>query len=162
MYDAAFLAHLHHWLSAALPRWGLPVGTPLVLLNVSENATFLAGGTLVLRVYRQGYHAPAEMRSELDWIAALRAAGVVRTPAPVPALDGTLLQAIPDGATLRHVVAGRGPVRPLPAARRHHRPAAPPCARLGTAGRLCPQALGLRDHAGRPPALGRLARRHRA
>jgi len=104
MYDAAFLAHLHHWLSAALPRWGLPVGTPLVLLNVSENATFLAGGTLVLRVYRQGYHAPAEMRSELDWIAALRAAGVVRTPAPVPALDGTLLQAIPDGATLRHVV----------------------------------------------------------
>jgi len=120
MYDAAFLDRLRCLLAAALPRWGLPADAPLSLLNVSENATFIAGEALVLRVYRDGYHTPAEMRSELDWIAALRAAGVVHTPAPVPALDGTLLQALPDGAVLRHAVAfahmpGVEPAGDLPA-----------------------------------------------
>jgi Ser/Thr protein kinase RdoA (MazF antagonist) len=120
MYDTGFLNHLRGLLAAALPRWGLPADAPLSLLNVSENATFLAGGRLVLRIYRQGYHTPAEMRSELDWIIALRAAGVVDTPAPVPAVDGTLLQALPDGATLRHAVAfapmpGAEPTGDLPA-----------------------------------------------
>lgn len=105
MYDAAFLDHLRRLLAAALPRWGLPADSALTLLNISENATFLADGRLVLRVYRQGYHTPAEMRSELDWIAALRAAGVVETPEPLPALDGTLLQALPDGGETRHAVA---------------------------------------------------------
>ncbi|RKK05689.1 aminoglycoside phosphotransferase [Pseudoroseomonas wenyumeiae] len=122
MYDAPFLDHLHRLLLAALPRWGLPAGTRLSLLNVSENATFLAEGDtmrLVLRVYRQGYHQPAEMQSELAWIAALRQAGVVETPAPVPAADGTLLQALPDGAGTRHAVAfvhmaGEEPARDLP------------------------------------------------
>jgi Ser/Thr protein kinase RdoA (MazF antagonist) len=122
MYDPPFLDHLHHWLRAALPRWDLPAGTRLSLLNVSENATFLAegdGNRLVLRVYRQGYHQPAEMESELAWIAALRQARVVETPAPVAAADGRLLQALPDGATTRHVVAfahmaGEEPSRDLP------------------------------------------------
>jgi Ser/Thr protein kinase RdoA (MazF antagonist) len=108
MYDAPFLDHLHRLLRDALPRWGLPAGTPLSLLNVSENATFLAGDgdhRLVLRIYRQGYHRPAEMQSELDWIMALRQRRVVDTPAPVPARDGTLLQALHDGGQTRHAVA---------------------------------------------------------
>jgi Ser/Thr protein kinase RdoA (MazF antagonist) len=122
MYDAPFLDHLHNLLLAALPRWRLPAGTRLSLLNVSENATFLAegdAGRLVLRVYRQGYHQPAEMESELAWIAALRQARVVETPAPVPAADGRLLQALPDGGETRHAVAfahmaGEEPARDLP------------------------------------------------
>ena len=122
MYDAPFLDHLHRLLLAALPRWGLPAGTRLSLLNVSENATFLAeggAGRLVLRVYRRGYHQPAEMESELAWIAALRQAGVVETPAPMPAADGTVLQALPDGTGTRHAVAfahmaGEEPAQDLP------------------------------------------------
>ncbi|MBC9177381.1 phosphotransferase enzyme family protein [Pseudoroseomonas ludipueritiae] len=122
MYHAPFLDHLHRLLLAALPRWGLPAGTHLSLLNVSENATFLAegrAGRLVLRVYRQGYHQPAEMESELAWIAALRQARVVETPAPVAAADGTLLQALPDGTGTRHAVAfthmtGEEPAQDLP------------------------------------------------
>jgi Ser/Thr protein kinase RdoA (MazF antagonist) len=108
MYDAPFLDHLHRLLLANLPRWGLAAGTRLSLMTASENATFLAedaGHRLVLRIYRQDYHQPEEIRSELAWIAALRAARVVQTPAPVPARDGSLLQAIPDGAETRHAVA---------------------------------------------------------
>jgi Ser/Thr protein kinase RdoA (MazF antagonist) len=107
MYDPPFLSHLHDLLRIALPRWGLS-DARLSLLNVSENATFLAeapGRRLVLRVYRAGYHSVAEMASELAWIDALRAGAVVRTPRPVPALDGSLLQHIADGDTRRHVVA---------------------------------------------------------
>ena len=120
MYDDAFLDRLRRLLATTLPRWGLPADTPLALLSVSENATFLANGRLVLRVYRQGYHTSAEMRSELDWIAALRGAGVVETPAPVPAQDGTLLQALPDAGATRHAVAfaymsGVEPAGDLPA-----------------------------------------------
>ncbi|MBO1073945.1 phosphotransferase enzyme family protein [Roseomonas marmotae] len=122
MYEAPFLEHLHRLLRGALPRWGLAADAPLSLLNVSENATFLAGegaGRLVLRVYRKGYHQPEEMESELAWIGALRAAGVVETPAPVPARDGRLLQALEDGAATRHAVAfahmaGREPASDLP------------------------------------------------
>lgn len=122
MYDAPFLDHLRRLLIAALPRWGLGAGARLSLLNVSENATFLAedgAARLVLRVYRQGYHQPAEMASELAWIAALRQARVVETPAPVPAIDGALLQALPDGCQARHVVAfehmaGEEPSQDLP------------------------------------------------
>lgn len=108
MYDASFLRHLHDLLRPALPRWGLPADAALSLLNVSENATFLAedlGRRLVLRIYRQGYHQPAEMASELAWITALREAGVVETPAPVPGRDGHLLQALQDGPVRRHAVA---------------------------------------------------------
>ncbi len=108
MYDPPFLKHLALLLREALPRWGLPRAATLSLLNVSENATFLVeaeGRRLVLRVYRQGYHEQAEMEAELAWIVALRAGRVVETPAPVPALDGTLLQVVPDGAVTRHVVA---------------------------------------------------------
>jgi Ser/Thr protein kinase RdoA (MazF antagonist) len=108
MYDPPFLEHLRNLLRPALPRWGWPEGAALSMLNVSENATFLAeadGRRLVLRAYRQGYHQPAEMESELAWITALRAAGVVETPAPVPGRDGRLLQVLPDGAVHRHAVA---------------------------------------------------------
>ena len=108
MYDPPFLEHLRALVRVALPRWNLPATAALSLLNVSENATFLAeadGRRVVLRVYRQGYHQQAEMESELAWISALRAEAVVETPAPLPGRDGRLLQVLPDGVVLRHAVA---------------------------------------------------------
>jgi Ser/Thr protein kinase RdoA (MazF antagonist) len=60
-------------------------------VSLSENATFRVAtpdGAYALRVHRPGNHGRDAIRSELAWVAALREAGVVRTPAVVPALDG--------------------------------------------------------------------------
>jgi Ser/Thr protein kinase RdoA (MazF antagonist) len=56
-------------------------------------------------VHRPGYHSRDAVESELAWVAALRADGVVPTPAVLPALDGSpvTVSPHPDGG-LRHVV----------------------------------------------------------
>jgi Ser/Thr protein kinase RdoA (MazF antagonist) len=79
-------------------RWGLGPQTSIMLLNLSENATFGLtdphGPDLVLRVHRVGYSSQAEIRSELDWIDALRRDGIVETAAPVAAADGERVQVL--------------------------------------------------------------------
>jgi Ser/Thr protein kinase RdoA (MazF antagonist) len=94
----------------ALAAYGLPEQTGLTLLNISENATFRVddpdtGERSVLRVHRPGYHSLEAIRSELAWVQALRADGVVSTPAVLSALDGSLVAAgrHVDGER-RHVV----------------------------------------------------------
>ena len=94
---------------AALPVYGLDPSAEVTLLNVSENGTFRVDdpsqGRSVLRVHRTGYHAKQAIRSELAWISALRADGVVRTPAYLPTLGGDDVAAarLPDGQE-RYVV----------------------------------------------------------
>jgi Ser/Thr protein kinase RdoA (MazF antagonist) len=110
LYQDAFLQRLETGLRATLAKWGLPETAPVSLLTISENATYVVeddgrGSRLVLRVHRPNYHTEAEILSELAWIAALRQDGVVETPRPVPAEDGTLLCSFPDGDTRRYVVA---------------------------------------------------------
>jgi Ser/Thr protein kinase RdoA (MazF antagonist) len=110
LYDQAFLTRLENGLREQLPSWGLDTGSPLRLLTISENATFLAddlrfGRKVVFRVHRPDYHTEAEIRSELAWTEALRADGVVETPHLIPALDGTLLCSFPEGSHNRFVVA---------------------------------------------------------
>jgi Ser/Thr protein kinase RdoA (MazF antagonist) len=77
---------------AALPGWGLPPDAALELVSLSENGTFRVdcpdGERYALRVHRPGNHDRDAVRSELAWVTALRAAGVVRTPAVVPGVDG--------------------------------------------------------------------------
>lgn len=97
---------------AAVPRWGLSGDTSVRVLNLSENATFAldcprSGKRLVLRVHRMGYSSPAEIRSELAWIGALRDEGVVETVTAVPGRDGELVQTLtsPAGFPARHAVA---------------------------------------------------------
>ena len=77
---------------ALLPRYGLAADTPVRLLNRSENATYLAGADLILRVHRPGYHTGAEIASELAWLQALQAVLGLRCVTPVAATDGSLLQ----------------------------------------------------------------------
>jgi Ser/Thr protein kinase RdoA (MazF antagonist) len=77
---------------ALLPRYGLPPDTPIRLLNRSENATYIAGDALVLRVHRQGYHTDPEIASELAWLSALQFAPGLRCVKPVADATGNLLQ----------------------------------------------------------------------
>jgi Ser/Thr protein kinase RdoA (MazF antagonist) len=110
LYDDAFLARLETGLRAALSTWNIGETAELSLLTISENATFLvddAAGSrrLVLRAHRPSYHSDEEIVSELTWIEALRAVGIVATPAPVHARDGRLLVPFFDGETRRNAVA---------------------------------------------------------
>ena len=109
-FSAQVVDRVHAMLFDALPEWSLSPRTAIALLNISENATFHlqdpdGGRRLVVRVYRDGYHNAAEIRSELAWIEALRAADVVSTHSPVAGRDGVLLRTLSDGETRRRAVA---------------------------------------------------------
>ena len=93
----------------ALGGHGLAPDSTLTLLNVSENATFavddpVSGQRSALRLHRPGYHSLAAIESELQWIAALRRGGVVRTPAVLPAPDGSRVVAARVGGLVRQSV----------------------------------------------------------
>ncbi len=64
---------------AALPRWGLE-GSELQLIKYRENAVFRvvtgAGTRYALRIHRYAYHTDEELRSELQWMAALDEHGI--------------------------------------------------------------------------------------
>ncbi len=82
----------------ALPLFGIDQDVQIKLLSYSENAIFgitdAAGvPTAVVRVHRPAYHSPNAIRSELDWMAALRQAGI-GTPRAWLGLDGDPLQTL--------------------------------------------------------------------
>ncbi|MGB8407650.1 MAG: phosphotransferase [Mycobacterium sp.] len=79
---------------AALTHYQLDSAT-VRLLSFSENGTFLVetgSGAhpqrQVLRVHRPGYHSPAAIESELDWMESLRLDSAITTPRVIPAPDG--------------------------------------------------------------------------
>lgn len=80
------------------------------LINLSENHTFRLDlpnrAKRILRVHRPGYQDEAAIRSELNWIAALRKEGKVPVPQPLRGRDGAWVQQIDpnDGAGPRHAV----------------------------------------------------------
>lgn len=78
----------------------------MVPLAVSENATFRVdrgeAPVAVLRVHRPGYHTPAEIRSELAWIAAL---GDTVATAPPLALGGSAPHSVAVAGARLHVSA---------------------------------------------------------
>jgi Ser/Thr protein kinase RdoA (MazF antagonist) len=91
------------WLrSGIVEAWRLdPVSTTVTLITVSENATYVVscGGTpvAVTRVARPGYMTDAaEFESEVAWVGALAAAGVVRAPQGMATADGPYVAVIPD------------------------------------------------------------------
>ena len=151
LYQDAFLHTLEAGLRTLLPRWGLAEAAPLTLLNISENATYLAHDAagdrrIVLRVHRPGYHTQAEILSELDWIDALRHSGSVETPCPLRPLDGSAFCSFADYAGRYQVAAfshmsgvqpqGRRPAKVVRPAWRRQRQAAQPVPRLGAAAGL--------------------------
>jgi Ser/Thr protein kinase RdoA (MazF antagonist) len=111
-YSADVIADLHAMVGRSLSRWGFSPDAAVTLLNLSENATFLLNEVgmhrqLILRVHRSNYSSADEIRSELAWIEALRAAAVVDTAQPIAAADGSLIQQLvsPAGLAPRFAVA---------------------------------------------------------
>lgn len=88
--DAA-AARLAAAAAEALDAWGWRQAQ-LRLIKHRENAVFAAvldGRRRALRLHRQGYHDDAELRSELQWMRALEAAGI-KVPQVVPTAAGEL------------------------------------------------------------------------
>lgn len=76
---------------AALERWDV-TGARLDLIKHRENAVFRVTGDgleAALRLHRHGYHTDEELWSELQWMQALAAAGVM-VPQVIPAAGGEL------------------------------------------------------------------------
>ena len=92
---------------AALAAYGREPDSPLRLLSLSENATYLVddGDPMVLRVHRPGYHSLDGIRSELQWMTALREQAGVLTPHLIPARDGRDVVPATVGGNTLHVDA---------------------------------------------------------
>jgi Ser/Thr protein kinase RdoA (MazF antagonist) len=78
-------------IARALPVYELAEGTPLILLNCSENETWRAG-PLILRLHRQGYHTKPEIASELAWLTALQDLPGLNTVRPIPGAQGLITE----------------------------------------------------------------------
>lgn len=77
----------------ALELWGLE-DVEWSLVAARENHVYrIEKGQIIcaLRLHRKGLRTDQELRSELQWMAAVRAKGV-GVPAPVPTTDGNYLQ----------------------------------------------------------------------
>ena len=99
--------HHHEFARAALRSYGRDPDTPLGLLSLSENATYLVDDDdpMVLRVHRPGYNDADAIRSELAWMSALRSQTPVRTPQLITATDGGAVQPIDVAGQVLHVDA---------------------------------------------------------
>ncbi len=108
--DATGLARLEAIARDACRHYGIGADAELVLLNISENATYqvedpVTGRRTVLRVNRPGYHSRQAIESELAWVRALRADDIVRTAHVIHAQDDSrvVVGRHPDGEQ-RHAV----------------------------------------------------------
>jgi Ser/Thr protein kinase RdoA (MazF antagonist) len=92
---------------AALPAYGRASDTPVRLLSLSENATYLVDDDepMVLRVHRPGYHSLDAIRSELAWMTALRSETQVVTPHLIQARNGGEVVVAAAGNTTAHIDA---------------------------------------------------------
>jgi len=116
----AELARIEELAVSALDRYELGASATVTLCNVSENHTYrvddpVSGRAFALRVHRPGYRTAQQIESELMWLDALRADGVVETPQVVAADDGARVVSVsvPDmparNVVLFEWVAGTAP-----------------------------------------------------
>ena len=111
------IAVLERLARVALRSWGKQA-RQVHLIKMRENAVFRVvdtqGSVFALRVHREGYHDDEALSAELQWMAALRQAGI-EVPTVVPARGGRLFVKVrsADLATSRQVdlfewIEGRG------------------------------------------------------
>ncbi len=95
---------------SVLEHYELSPRSDVTLINVSENTTYKvvdpdSGRVAAMRVHRPGYHSGREIESELLWLDALSADGVVDPPTAIRRRDGGRLTTLPVGdGDSRHVV----------------------------------------------------------
>lgn len=82
----------------ALGNYGISKDATLTLLKHRENAVFGVEepekeGRCALRIHRAGYQTKKTIFSELQWMEALREAGI-QTPEPIAGIDGNLVQTV--------------------------------------------------------------------
>lgn len=87
-YNDSFVEAMRLSIKDLLHEWQLPPDSKVSLLNISENATFIAkapngGDKIIMRVHRPDYHTRQEVESELFWIDSLRNEGIVSTARPL-------------------------------------------------------------------------------
>ncbi len=90
---------------AAIKHWDCVVGSPVFVMH-RENAVFKVetkSGFAALRIHRPGYHTPAEIESELQWMAHLVAAGI-ETPKPYMTEQGVYIAEISADQKLIYIV----------------------------------------------------------
>jgi Ser/Thr protein kinase RdoA (MazF antagonist) len=109
--DEATQDQLDRLAAAALEHYDLSPTATATLINVSENWTYriddpATGRRAALRVHRPGYHDAGEIESELTWLEALSAEGVIETPPVARTREGARVQSVSlDGlAVPRNVV----------------------------------------------------------
>jgi len=101
-YNEAALADLQELAATILPNYGLSPSSTIQLLNVSENATYLVddkaqGQRLILRIHRVNYHTREGIKSELDWLEALRRDRVAQVIEPIADRSGEIIQSLVSG-----------------------------------------------------------------
>jgi Ser/Thr protein kinase RdoA (MazF antagonist) len=82
----------------ALEKFGISSEAKLELIKYRENAVFgvedpKTGDRFVIRVHRPGYQTEQTIRSEMQWMDALREADVY-TPTPLAGIDGKKVQKV--------------------------------------------------------------------
>lgn len=82
----------------ALERYGISKEAEINLIAHRENTVFKVedpetGKRYVIRVHRPGYQTEQTIRSEMQWMDALRETGIY-TPTPLKAVDGTRVQTV--------------------------------------------------------------------
>jgi Ser/Thr protein kinase RdoA (MazF antagonist) len=91
----------------AIGQYDLPPGIRAQFISRSENETYKlqvpSGEAWAMRLQRPGYQSRNALGSELAWLSALRADGVMATPVPVAGRNGEWVQEV-EG---RHVVLFR-------------------------------------------------------
>lgn len=94
--DAEQAQCLEQLAARALEHWQLQ-GSSLSLIKYRENAVFEVvtptGQRVALRIHRHGYHTDDELRSELQWMQALSAAGV-QVPESLTSLSGKQFEVV--------------------------------------------------------------------
>lgn len=90
-YSSEFLTSMEHSIKTLLHEWEMPTESEVSLLNISENATFLAKSPenkIIVRVHRPNYHTKQEIESELFWIESLSNQGIISTASPLELQSG--------------------------------------------------------------------------
>lgn len=108
-YGKAVLDEMEHGVRSLLDEWELPSDSEVSLLNISENATFIAaspysGEKVIIRVHRPDYHTKQEIESELIWVNSLKDQGIVSTASPLPLSSGEKIAVLNNGTTQRLAV----------------------------------------------------------